>query len=125
MSHTARSIAIGLVLGFGLALGGTFVRHASEITIAWGNAWTEHERRAAAEDARRAETEKLEIPLRAANEDYNEAHCKVTVPLGLGGAQVITNVRRIHPTSENGVYLIGFSGGVDRTFEVLKTEDCK
>jgi hypothetical protein len=123
--HMMRSFAIGTVIAVSIILAVGFAKRAPDIAVAWGNARAEHERRGAAEDARRAEAEKLEAPLRAAREDYNEAHCKVTIQHFFGDRETVTNVRMVR--YEGGTVHFTFGGGVNRAdaAEVIKTEDCK
>ena len=128
---TGRAVAVGLAIAFGATLGWRVAQKAPEIAVAWGNAFAERERRGAAEDARRAEAEKASEAQRIANEDYNEAHCKVTIeePTFFPNewkTQVVTNVRGIRPgLSDKNYAYIRFGGGVERWVRVVKTEDCR
>jgi hypothetical protein len=123
---TTRAVVLGLSLAFAATLAWRIVRHAPEIVVSWGNAIAERERRLAAEAARQAEAEKADSIQRAADGDYNEAHCKVIIVTGSWGEkqEIITHVRRISPDGV-GYASIYFGGGVEKYVHVLKTEDCR
>lgn len=125
MPSGLRLVVIGLVFVFGVNLLWRFGQSAPAITVAWGNALAERERRLAAEDARRAEDKKTESARLAEIEDYNESHCKVTVDHGWGIHETITNVRRIHSAGISRGTWIVFGGGVERLVDIVKTEDCR
>lgn len=129
MPHPLRTIVLGIAFGLGVAVVLQFVWYP-EVAVAWGNGWAAREQRLAAQEAREAEQEKAEAIQRVADEDYNEAHCKVTINTSLWGTvpEVVTGVRGIRPMprSGSGDYMyIRFGGGVERAVRILKTEDCR